>query len=306
MPAPVVAALEADHADCLAHGLEGVIKPKVGLLLKEVVAGDGVALGAVLGAVPRVLNASLEAGLGRTVGWLRTSLGLRASTLKRIALARPQILTYDVDKTLAPKLAFYTQELGIPVEGVRRMAGASPDVLAIGLGNDLRPTVAWLESLGFAKGSPALVDLLVHHPTIFHNPLETAKRNVKTLGEWGIGGEGVKAVLASSPSLFRISLASPSNASKLKYWDAAVGRPRPAIATDAPNLFERSLPKTVGPRLDAVKAAAGALPTNLRPLLDGRDAAWAAEHGGGALPPVEGWATRNKGKYSGGGGAAKK
>ena len=261
----------------------------------------------MLNAVPRVLNASLEAGLGRTVGWLRSSLGLRAASLKRIAMVRPQVLTYDVEKTLAPKLAFYSGELGIPVEGVRKMASASPDVLTIGLGNDLKPTVAWLESLGFTRKSESLITLLVHHPTIFHNPLETAKKNVKTLVEWGVSGEGVKAILAASPSLFRVSLASPSNAAKLRFWESAVGRPRSAIATDAPNLFERSLPKVVGPRLDAVKAQnGGSLPSNLRPLLDGRDAAWASEHGGGALPPVEGWAMRNKGKYSGGAAKAAK
>ena len=299
VPGPVVAALERDHPDCLAHGLEGVIKPKVGLLLGEVVGGDGVALGAVLGAVPRVLNAELDTGLARTVGWLRgaESLGLRAAALKRIALARPQILTYDVDKTLAPKAAFFTADLGVPLAGLRRMVAASPDVLVIGLGNDLKPTVAWLESLGFARHSPALVDLLVHHPTIFHNPLETAKKNVKALGEWGVPAEGVRAILAASPSLFRRSVTSPSNTAKLAYWEAAVQRDRAAIASDAPNLFERSLARVVGPRLDAVGSRA-ALPVNLRPLMDGTDAAWAATYGDGSLPPVAGWAMKNKGRYS--------
>ena len=308
VPAPIVAALEADHPDCLAHGLDGVIKPKVGLLLDQVVCGDGAALGAVLGAVPRVLNAALETGLGRTVAWLRgpDTLGLRASTLKRVAVARPQILTYDVDKTLAPKADFFTKELGIPLAGLRRMVGASPDVLVIGLGNDLRPTVDWLKGLGFAPGSPALVDLLVRHPTIFHNPLETAKKNVRVLGEWGVPAEGVRSVLAASPSLFRRSLASPSNAAKLAYWEAAVGRGRAAIATDAPNLFERSLARVVGPRLDAAAARGGGLPADLRPLLDGTDAAWAAAHGGGDLPPAEGWAMKNRGRYTGGAAAAKK
>jgi hypothetical protein len=300
VPGSIVSALQANHADCLAHGLEAVIKPKVGLLLKDVVGGDGAALGAVLAAVPRVLNAALETGLGKTVAFLQSpepaGLGLRPSTLKRLAVSRPQVLTYDVDKTLAPKAAFFTKELGIPPAGLRRMVSRSPDVLVIGLGNDLKPTVAWLESLGFTRGSQELINLLVDHPTIFHNPLETAKKNVRALGEWGVDGPGVRALLSASPSLFRRSVTSPSNLAKLAYWEAAVQRPRAAIARDAPNLFERSLAKCIGPRLDTIAVRKGALPPDLRPLLDGTDAAWGASHG--VPPPVEGWARKNAGKYT--------
>ena len=103
-------------------------------------------LGAVLSAQPRaLLAASLDRHLKPTVAFFTSAeaaggLGMRKSTLARIATRRPIVLTYDREEQIAPKIKFFA-ELGLSVAQIRGMVAASPDVLSIGIGNDLQPTV---------------------------------------------------------------------------------------------------------------------------------------------------------------------
>lgn len=128
-----------------------VLRPKIDLLKREAGLSDPAKLGAVLAAQPRaLLAASLERHLAPTVAFFTSSssaegagvggLGMRKSTLARIASKRPILLTYDKEEQIAPKVKFFT-ELGLTVPQIRGMVAASPDVLSIGIGNDLQPTV---------------------------------------------------------------------------------------------------------------------------------------------------------------------
>ena len=188
-----------------------VLRPKIALLKNEAGLADPAKLGAVLSAQPRALLASsLDRHLKPTVtfftaksgdGDATKGLGMRKSTLARIAAERPVLLTYDAGEQLLPKVKFFA-ELGLSAAQIRRMVAASPDVLSIGIGNDLMPTVSWIRSIGIDGRD--LAGLLAHHPTIFHNPLHVAKENVKLLkgsggGGGGGAGGGAGGVPADSP-----------------------------------------------------------------------------------------------------------
>ena len=122
------------------------VRPKIALLKKEAGLSDPAKLGAVLSAQPRaLLAASLDRHLKPTVAFFTSAeaaggLGMRKSTLARIATRRPIVLTYDREEQIAPKIKFFA-ELGLSVAQIRGMVAASPDVLSIGIGNDLQPTV---------------------------------------------------------------------------------------------------------------------------------------------------------------------
>ena len=124
-----------------------VLRPKISLLKKEAGLADPTKLGAVLSAQPRaLLTSSLDRHLKPTVAFFTTKaddasggLGMRRSTLARIAAKRPILLTYDVGQLLH-KAEFFGG-LGLTAPQIRRMVAASPDVLSIGIGNDLQPTV---------------------------------------------------------------------------------------------------------------------------------------------------------------------
>ena len=124
-----------------------VLRPKISLLKKDAGLADPAKLGAVLSAQPRaLLTSSLDRHLKPTVAFFTTKaddasggLGMRRSTLARIAAKRPILLTYDVGQLL-PKVEFFGG-LGLTAPQIRQMVAASPDVLSIGIGNDLQPTV---------------------------------------------------------------------------------------------------------------------------------------------------------------------
>ena len=124
-----------------------VLRPKISLLKKEAGLADPTKLGAVLSAQPRaLLTSSLDRHLKPTVAFFTTKaddasggLGMRRSTLARIAAKRPILLTYDVGQLLH-KAEFFGG-LGLTAPQIRQMVAASPDVLSIGIGNDLQPTV---------------------------------------------------------------------------------------------------------------------------------------------------------------------
>ena len=134
-----------------------VLRPKISLLKKDAGLADPAKLGAVLSAQPRaLLTSSLDRHLKPTVAFFTTKaddasggLGMRRSTLARIAAKRPILLTYDVGQLL-PKVEFFGG-LGLTAPQIRQMVAASPDVLSIGIGNDLQPTVVRSFFLSFFR-----------------------------------------------------------------------------------------------------------------------------------------------------------
>ena len=130
-----------------------VLRPKLTFLKNEAGLSDPRKLGTVLAAQPRaLLSASLDRHLKPTVEFFTADegaggLGMRKTTLARVAAARPILLTYDREEQLAPKVKFFT-DLGLTVPQVRMMVAASPDVLSIGIGNDLQPTVVGFGDVG--------------------------------------------------------------------------------------------------------------------------------------------------------------
>lgn len=281
----------------LPHLFQQVLRPKLALLKAEAGLSDPLKLGAVLAAQPRaLLAASLEKHLRPAVAFFTSEeaqggLGMRKSTLARIAVKRPILLTYDREEQILPKVNFF-KELGLTVSQIRAMVAASPDVLSIGIGNDLRPTVAWIQSIGIT--GPDLATLLAHHPTVFHNPLHVAKENVKLLKS-SSGGEGPKGaakdfpalklsdaqaakVMMGAPVLFRRLLTGKSMRAKLRYWSASEGLGKDfSELAEAPRFLERSL-KSSAPRLEfAKRISSGSLPSNLAPFLEGPEGSFATE-----------------------------
>ena len=133
------------HTQTHTHKTQ-VLRPKIALLKQEAGLSDPAKLGAVLSAQPRaLLAASLDRHLRPTVSFFTSAenaggLGMRRTTLARIATRRPVVLTYDKEEQILPKVQFF-RDLGLSTSQIRQMVAASPDVLSIGIGNDLQPTV---------------------------------------------------------------------------------------------------------------------------------------------------------------------